>query len=252
MIVLLEALGCVSSTNDVLRERAAEGAPHGLAVWASEQTHGRGRLGRSWHSPAGASLYFSLLVRIRPGQGVELLPLAAGLAAAETVESLSGAPVRLKWPNDLLLGDRKLGGVLCEGVLTDGRVVAAVVGIGINVSLQTSDLPDSIAEIATSLAIAGYPPPPLESLAGALRVQALRRCEQVLDGDVGPVLDAWRERDATIGRLVRLDADGRIGTACGIHNNGFLRVRFPDGEQSVSSGEVHVLKPTELPHAAGH
>jgi len=151
-------LESVASTNDAARALALDGAAHGTAVVAREQTCGRGTKGRVWHSPAGLGLYASFIVR-GPAAGPvpfpHLLPLAAGLAASDAVAAVSGVEVRLKWPNDLVHGGLKLGGILSEAVSTGPEGGFAVVGIGVNVGQRPADFPAGLRGVATSLRMAG-------------------------------------------------------------------------------------------------
>jgi len=151
-------LASVGSTNDAARALALAGAAHGAAVVAREQTRGRGTKGRAWHSPAGLGLYASFVVR-GPGGGPvpspHLLPLVAGLAAADAVLAGAGIETRFKWPNDLVLGGRKLAGILSEAVSSGPEGGFAVVGIGLNVGHGPEDFPAGIRGAATSLRLAG-------------------------------------------------------------------------------------------------
>jgi BirA family biotin operon repressor/biotin-[acetyl-CoA-carboxylase] ligase len=164
---IVHRLESVPSTNDAARALALGGAEHGTAVVASEQTHGRGTKGRAWHSPAGLGLYASFVVRGPGGRTLpfpHLLPLAAGLAASDAVRTASGLEVRLKWPNDLVHGGRKLGGILSEAVTGAEGGDFAVIGIGLNVDQGLEDLPAELRSSATSLRLAG---------AGAATIEAL-------------------------------------------------------------------------------
>ena len=147
-IVYFESIG---STNDVAKESVDEGAPEGTLVIAEEQTAGKGRLGRPWIAPPGTSLLFSLL--LYPDLTLEHVPrltMLASLAAAEAIESVTGLPVRFKWPNDILIRGRKSGGVLTEVGVTGERLDYVVVGIGLNVNWNPSQVPE-LVEKATSL-----------------------------------------------------------------------------------------------------
>ena len=138
------------STNSDALAAARAGAPHGSVFFADEQTAGRGRGDHQWHSAPGDGLYVSVLLRPRlPIQRLLLLPLAAGLAAAAAIQSVSALAVDLRWPNDLLIGPCKAGGILVEANSENGGVVAAVVGIGINVHQR--DFPPHLDTPATSL-----------------------------------------------------------------------------------------------------
>ena len=141
----------VDSTNTVCKNLAAQGAPSGTAVIARRQTAGRGRMGRSFESPEGLGLYLSVLWRPE-GTPEDLLPLTpmAAVSAAMAIRRVTGAPVRIKWPNDLVLGGRKLCGILTE-LESGGEGLALVIGIGLNVSQRREDFPPELRETAGSL-----------------------------------------------------------------------------------------------------
>ncbi|MBC7364092.1 MAG: biotin--[acetyl-CoA-carboxylase] ligase [Candidatus Aminicenantes bacterium] len=141
----------LDSTMNFCSRLAELGFPQGAAVMAEEQTAGRGTKGRRWHSAAGQGLYVSFLLRPEP-KLLNYVSLLAGLAAREAIKLLTAVDIRLKWPNDLVIKGKKLGGILCEGVSSGGKA-AVVVGIGINVNHQPEDFPPEIADLATSLAI---------------------------------------------------------------------------------------------------
>lgn len=156
------------STNDVARHLAAQGAPEGTVILADRQWAGRGRLGRVWHSPPGAGLYVSAL--FRPAAGAALLgrwTIAAATAACEACREVCGAPVVIKWPNDLLWRGLKVGGSLVEGRILGARPVELVVGTGINVRQQAEDFPPDLRGRAASLAMACGRPPDRTALAAA-------------------------------------------------------------------------------------
>lgn len=155
---IVHRLASVSSTNDAARALALNGAAHGTAVLAGEQTRGRGTKGRAWHSPPGLGLYASFILR-GPGVGPvpfpHLLPLAAGLAATDAILAAAGIGVRLKWPNDLVHAGKKLGGILSEGVTGTASEDFAIVGIGVNVGHGPMDFPVKLRPSSTSLRLAG-------------------------------------------------------------------------------------------------
>lgn len=201
------------STNDRARDLARRGAPHMALVTATEQTAGRGRQGRTWVAPPGSALLMSLVLR----RYDELVPLRAGVAVAD----LAGSQAKVKWPNDVLVEDRKLAGILVEGRPQEGWVV---LGIGVNVREAPSDLPaaalgrDDVESV-------------LSELLGHLAVR--------LDQPPSEVLAELRGRDALLGRPVRWN--GGEGTGAGIDDTGCLLVRQPDGEViGLRSGEVHL------------
>ncbi len=210
-----------SSSNDRARELARAGAPHGTLVTAAEQTAGRGRQGRSWSAPPGRSLLASLVLREPP----RLLPLIAAVAVADEV----GPGARIKWPNDVLLDARKVAGILVEGRPQEGW---AVLGVGLNVALGPDDLPLELRELAGTL---GREP---EELEPTLR-RLLEGLERWLGAPAAAILDAYRERDALLGREIAF-AGGR-GTAAGIDGEGRLVVTGPDRRRTaLEAGEVHL------------
>jgi BirA family biotin operon repressor/biotin-[acetyl-CoA-carboxylase] ligase len=204
------------STNERAKALAAAGAPHGTLVTAAEQTAGRGRQGRSWLAEAGAAVLMSVVLRPPP----EALPLAAAVAVAEAVP----AETAIKWPNDVLLGGRKLAGILVEGRPQEGWVV---LGIGLNVS----GIPDEVGDIAASLEGADR-----DDVLHAL----LERLDARLSSPLDEVLDEWRHRDALLGQ--EIGWDGGSGVAAGIDSDGALLVDTDDGRVALVAGEVHLTR----------
>jgi BirA family biotin operon repressor/biotin-[acetyl-CoA-carboxylase] ligase len=209
------------STNDRARELATAGAPHGTLVTAAAQSAGRGRQGRVWSAPPGHALLMSLVLR----DAQPLLPLAAAVGVAEAV----GDEARIKWPNDVLVSDRKVAGILAEGRPQDGW---AVLGIGVNVAVRVEDLPPELHATAGTL---GREPSDVEPFLASL-LGALTRSLSLPPTDL---LAAWRTRDALLGRPIRWAAGS--GTAAGIDGEGRLVVELPDGGRtSLDAGEVHL------------
>jgi BirA family biotin operon repressor/biotin-[acetyl-CoA-carboxylase] ligase len=227
----LEVVQEAGSTNAVVAERARAGEPGGLVVVAEAQTAGRGRLDRSWVSPPRAGLTFSVLVRpeLPPAQW-PWLPLWTGLAVASALRERAEVPAVLKWPNDVLVQDRKICGVLAE-VPQPG---AAVLGIGLNVTTSAEELPH---DQATSLRLAGARTTDRDTVLRAV----LRSLAQVL-ADPGVARTQYRERCSTIGRRVRVELPaGRTvqGAAEGVDDDGRLVV---DGTP-YGAGDVVHLRP---------
>jgi BirA family biotin operon repressor/biotin-[acetyl-CoA-carboxylase] ligase len=231
----------VGSTNDVTCRLAAAGEAEGLLVVADQQTTGRGRLGRSWWAPKGAGLLFSLLLRpaiptTRSGQ----LSMCLGLAAVEGVESVLGLRPLLKWPNDLLLDDRKLGGILADLGTQGDRIQYAVLGLGLNVNA----VPAALASASISLAdVLGRAVDRVELLAEILaRCEAwYRRLPQMTTEAGEPIHAAWAARLHTLGREVMVSAADRqfYGRAVGVSPEGALLVEDQDGQiRTVWSGDV--------------
>ncbi|MBK8998768.1 MAG: biotin--[acetyl-CoA-carboxylase] ligase [Myxococcales bacterium] len=235
----LSAVAQTGSTNDDAMEAARSGAPHGATFVADAQTRGRGRRGARWTSPPGENLLCSVL--LRPELSAEragTLTLAVGLAVRDVVARRVTGAVRVKWPNDVLVGDAKLAGILLESQLEAGRVSALVIGVGLNVAMR--ELPSELLGIATSLALEGDPSPSREEVLVELLAALERRLAVHLREGLGPVLDELRSSDALYGRRVRVDHV--TGTAAGIAADGALVVRADDGEEAhVRSGGVELV-----------
>ena len=213
-----------TSTNDRARALAIAGAPHGTLVTAAAQTAGRGRQGRPWSAPAGRALLMSVVLR-EPGR---LVPLAAAVAVAET----AGPDARVKWPNDVMLDERKVAGILAEARPQERW---AVLGIGLNVAVRPSDLP---AELRDSAATLGLEPGDVEPVLDRL----LDALDRALCLDTAALLHAWRARDALRGREIAW-AGGR-GRAAGVDGDGRLVVELPGGGRTaLEAGEVHLRRP---------
>ncbi len=219
-------LARIESTNVRARELAGAGAPHGTLVTAGEQTAGRGRQGRAWVAPAGRALLCSVVVR----DPSRLLPLATGVAVADTVGEMTGAPTRatVKWPNDVWLDGRKVAGILVEGRPQEGW---AVVGIGLNVALREQDFPPELHDTATTL---GLEPDAIEPTLQRLLVALGRWISAPSDA----VLKAVRARDALLDRPVRWG--GGSGLGGGIDGDGRLIVLTDGGRVELDAGEVHL------------
>lgn len=198
----LELLAETASTNAVAADRARTGEPGGLVVVAEAQTAGRGRLDRSWVSPPRAGLTFSVLLRpeLPPGQW-PWLPLWTGLAVATALRERAEVEAELKWPNDVLIGDRKVCGVLAEVPITG----AAVLGIGLNVTTTQDELPHAQA---TSLRLAGARTTDRDTV-----LRAVLRALRTVLADPAAARDAYRERCSTIGRWVRVELPGERSVA---------------------------------------
>lgn len=239
---MIHRFDTIDSTNTRAREMAAAGAPAGTTLIAAVQTGGRGRLGRSFHSPAGG-LYVSRILRPQcPPEQVMHLTCAAAAAVCDAVEAAAGIRPGIKWTNDLVLGKRKLGGILTELGFRDGLVDFAVVGMGINVTQRAEDFPPDLRDMAISLAMAAETPVTPQLLEDAL-LPALNRLEETLLTDQTAILDAYRRDCITLGKEICLlrGEEVRYGTALDIDNRGALVVRFQDGSvENVASGEVSV------------
>lgn len=227
------------STNTLAQELARRQAPEGTILVAEAQTAGRGRLGRQWLSPFGAGLYCSLILRPPlPPADLPKLTLLAAVAVVRAIREVTGIDTRIKWPNDILLAGKKVGGILTETEAEQDQVHHVVLGIGLNVN--TRDFPEPLAAVATSLAAGGRTWD---------RNQLLRRLLQVLDElydqflaqDYGRILAAWRQAAATLGNWVQVRQGERCytGLALDITADGALILREADGQQRVVvAGEI--------------
>lgn len=239
------------STNDVARELAAEGVPGGTVVTAAEQTAGRGRRGRAWNAPAGKALLYSAILRPLDERHL-LLPLAVPLAVCDAAESLADVECRVKWPNDIWVEERKLAGVLIEARPQDGW---AVIGVGLNVSIEPHEFPPDLRHPATSLsdhasdgadnAGSGGASPPCPAAVSDAREALNIALTHWVDADRSEILAAYRERDALRGREITWEGGGAGGSgagqgvADGIDEKGDLLVVVSDGGRvALGAGEV--------------
>jgi BirA family biotin operon repressor/biotin-[acetyl-CoA-carboxylase] ligase len=235
----------VGSTNDEARRFARAGAPEGTLVIADYQRSGRGRLDRRWEAPAGSCLLLSLVFRplLAPHQA-QRLTMACGLAVADAVESETGVRVGLKWPNDVVLGGAKAGGILTELELDGDQLDFVIVGIGLNVNLDPGRLPADLITPATSLSHAlGREVARLPLLWALLRAAEVRYVR--LRAGHSPQGE-WAERLVTLGQPVAVSAGGSVleGLAEGVDANGALLVRLADGRlETVLAGDVSLRQP---------
>lgn len=214
---------------------AAAGAPHGTVVLADEQTAGVGRLGRSWHSEAGTGIYCSILLRLElPPDEVPIATLLLGLATADAIQLATSLACDLRWPNDVLIDERKAAGILAQ--LTGGTVIA---GIGINVN-QT-ELPADLRTPATSLRLAsGGRQHSREDLVVHLLHSIDSFCEVLRDGGHASILRAFTAASSyAMHRRVLVEETGRRGVTAGLDENGFLLVRYESGQLArIAAGGV--------------
>lgn len=243
--LVVEVVETTGSTNALVVERARSGADAGLVVVAEHQSAGRGRLDRSWEAPARSALTFSMLLRpVAPTRSWPWLPLLAGYAVDKALRA-AGHDAGVKWPNDVLIGEKKVAGILVERIETD-RGPAAVIGIGLNVSLTAEELP---VENATSLAIeAADELGPHEPDRTGLLIAVLQTLQEAFDaweagGDLGGMRLAQSYVNAcvTIGQQVRVELPGGrslVGTATGVDPGGRLLVDAGGETTAVAAGDV--------------
>lgn len=236
------------STNTELARLASEGAAEGVAIVADEQTAGRGRLQRAWSSPKGAGLYFSILLRPTiPSDHWPLITFMAALAVGDALNEAADLQTDIKWPNDLLSGERKICGILAEAIETpNGRAV--IVGIGIN--LTQDAFPGELKNVATSVTQATGREPERENILAAL-LRALSRWYSLLHEEAGreKIVAAWSSRSSyATGRAVQVANGDEVwqGTTCGVEQDGALRLGMASGEiRLVRAGDVYRVRATD-------
>ncbi len=238
----------VNSTNVRARELARNGCAHGTVVVSEVQKTGKGRLSRQWHSPWGG-LWMSVVLRpnIQPAQA-PFITVLAGTALASALRDDLDIDARIKWPNDILVGGKKLCGILTEMDAEMSRVDHIVIGIGMNVNNDVSKLPNGLRDTVTSLSLesggGGAPvdrPRLLLSILGSLN----RHLDKMsTSGGRAEVLGQWREMSDTLGRKVKVEMVDKsvVGTAIGIDEEGALLVETKEGEERVLSGDCVHLK----------
>ena len=247
----LHILKAIPSTNTKALALAQKGAAHGTVVVADRQTAGRGRMGRSWFSPPGTNLYCSVLFRTSPAperrsDWLSWLPLVTGLATASAVDVVANLHPTLKWPNDILVGHRKTGGILCE---TGGKSAQyVVVGIGLNVNIPRDAFPDDIRDLATSLSAETRHPIDRAVLLASVLFELETRTDALLQRPGSEFLDEYSSQCSTFGRQVRVSfTDGKTldGRAECIDPDGSLEIAPSDAASTrvrVRAGDVLYLQ----------
>ncbi|MCL5292985.1 MAG: biotin--[acetyl-CoA-carboxylase] ligase [Actinobacteria bacterium] len=234
----------VGSTNEEAKALAAGGAEDGTVVIAERQTGGRGRLGRGWFSPPGG-IWMSIILRPRiiPGDAPRVMMIAATSVVA-AVRRL-GLPAKIKWPNDVMIAEKKVAGILTEMAGQPDMVDHLVVGIGLNANIPPGEFPSDLIPVATSLSIEAGREIDKLTLARRLLQELDARYSKLKEGRLDEVLDEWRRTCATLGQDVRLStASGEIrGVAIDVDERGSLILKLPDGAtRSFAAGDVTVIK----------
>lgn len=241
----LHCLDEVDSTNSDLARRGPQ-APHGTVVWAERQSAGRGRRGRSWYGVPGKSLCFSLLLRPSetgtasrtPHPFPSWIPLASALGVATGIAAVTGIKPQLKWPNDILIEGKKLGGLLCESLAgSDGP--SLVIGIGLNVALKPEDYPPDLRDRITSLTAHTDKPIAREALLAALLNELEPRLDAVCSQRMTEIRRDYRQACSTLGRHVRVELAGQPsleGLAESIADSGALMIR-PDAATAAATAD---------------
>jgi BirA family transcriptional regulator, biotin operon repressor / biotin---[acetyl-CoA-carboxylase] ligase len=243
----IQFFATLDSTNVYAGKIAREGALDGTVVVADCQSQGRGRLGRVWDSPSGVNLYFSLILRphIEPRYAAQLT-LLTGLAMAETISVAGADDVEIKWPNDLLLGGKKVAGILTEMAVEENRVQFVVVGVGVNVNVETSDLTPEISKIAATLSNHLKKKVKRSAFLADFLSRFLGWYRLYLANGFAPIRSIWLERSRIKGRRVQVNLVGESfsGVAVDLDIDGFLLVKRDDTgkEARVLAGDVLLLK----------
>jgi BirA family biotin operon repressor/biotin-[acetyl-CoA-carboxylase] ligase len=237
----------IPSTNILAKKLAEDGALHGTAVIAANQTEGRGRLGKSWYSAAGKGLYCSIIVR--PDVAIEDYPpitLVAGLAVALVLDRITGECSQLKWPNDIYFSGRKVAGILTESSSMMNALDAryAVVGIGLNMYHIPEDFPPDLRTLVTSLFVETGTEFAVEDLFQAIRLELLSLLQIFSDGGFQQLLTQWRKKDYLLGKEMEcVSSEGKRirGVSLGPDDGGQLHVRDTSGRiHEVLSGDVRL------------
>ncbi|MFX1576545.1 MAG: biotin--[acetyl-CoA-carboxylase] ligase [Promethearchaeota archaeon] len=229
------------STNAYLKSLAEVGEPEGLIVLADEQTAGKGRLDRSWHSPQGG-LYFSLLVRPMTIEASKtpLITLTTGIALAQVFQSALGVKAVLKWPNDVLLDNRKVAGILVESTFIETDIEFAVIGIGINVNSTRTDFPETLSPFAITLQDKLNRPVDTPRLFGYLISQLEFWYMKLRDKGFKAIEPHYQQLCITLGKTVIIDLGNTqvTGLAKELASDGGLVLQTSEGRQIIRSGDV--------------
>jgi BirA family transcriptional regulator, biotin operon repressor / biotin---[acetyl-CoA-carboxylase] ligase len=231
-----------TSTNDVVEKLARDAVKEGVVVFAESQTKGRGRLGRKWISPSRKGLWFSVLLRpdLRPQEATQLT-VASGIALRRAIEAATGVKAQIKWPNDILIGGKKVAGILTELSAELDRVKHIILGIGVDVNLSTTEFPQDLRKLATSLKIETGRTISRADLAVAILRELDHDYARVIGGKFESIADEWEEHCGTMGQTVAIQVGERRihGRAESLDDDGALLVRTEHGRlERVTGGDV--------------
>ncbi|HVV01321.1 MAG TPA: biotin--[acetyl-CoA-carboxylase] ligase [Verrucomicrobiae bacterium] len=231
-----------TSTSDVIEKLARDGVKEGVVVFAESQTKGRGRLGRKWISPARKGLWFSVLLRpkLRTPQTTRLT-VASGVALLRALRAHTGLALGIKWPNDILIGGRKVAGILTELSAELDQVRHITLGIGVDVNLNAGDFPPELKKTATSLKVELGKALPRADLAVKILCELDRDYARLRAGDFAAIADEWEENCLTIGQQVQIRLGERVvqGRAESLSDDGALLVRGEHGHlERIVGGDV--------------
>ena len=243
---VLHCFQSIGSTSDQAKALAEDGAGHGEVVVAEAQTGGRGRRGRSWVTAPGRNVAFSVVLRPSglPTARAPELTLVASLAICDALRR-AGVDAGIKWPNDVLVGGRKIAGILTELAAEPDQVHWVVVGVGVNVNTRAEDFPPELRGLATSVLLERGQPAPRALFLVACLTLLEEWYDRHAEEGFEPIRAAWKERSVTLGREVLVQLDGRelVGRAEDLDATGALLVRSAAGVERVTSGDVSLLRP---------
>lgn len=240
---MIHRFDTIDSTNNRAKDMAQQGAPHGTVLIARHQTGGRGRLGRSFHSPPGSGIYLSMILRpsCRPDKLMHLT-CAAAVAMCDAIQAATGFRPGIKWTNDLVWSKRKLGGILTELGFDGADLSYAVVGVGINCTQSSEDFPPELKDMAASLSMATEKAVDMTRLEEEM-IRALDHMSACLLTEKGSVLQRYRTDCVTLGKEISVVCGDLIrhGKALDVDDDGGLTVIFADGStETVAFGEVSI------------
>ena len=252
----IELFDCLPSTNREAVQLAQADVEHGTVVVAESQTAGRGRLSRTWFSPPGINLYCSIILRTaRPPERftewLSWLPLVSALAAAEAIEQVSSIHVSVKWPNDLLISERKVGGILCESGTGARSDPFQIIGIGINVNGGQDDWPADLRDSATSIRQERKILVDRNRLLAQLLLELEHCLDELAVHGTSRLALAYHQRCSTIGITVRATLAGGeviVGLAEGIGQDGSLRIRPQTAHPHSETPEIVTLRVADIIH----
>lgn len=252
----IELFDSIPSTNREAVRLAQADVEHGTVVVADSQTAGRGRLSRTWFSPPGANLYCSVILKApRPAdrltEWLSWLPLVSALAAAEAIEAVSSLHVSVKWPNDLLISERKIGGILCESGTGTGASPFQIIGIGLNVNVDLQDWPEELRESATSIWHEQGRAADRNRLLAQLLLELEHCIEELALHGTSRLSLAYHQRCSTIGKRVKaILANGElcVGIAEGVGQDGALMLRPDATKPGMKPPEIIQLRVADIIH----
>lgn len=241
-ILFYETIGSTNTVASSLAEKNREG----VVVLSDSQDKGRGRLGRLWVSPPGVNIYMSIILtpEIKPAEAT-LITLMTAVACSIALRKVTGLDIKIKWPNDLMVSDKKLGGVLTELKIYQKKIAFAIVGMGINVNIDINEFPEDVRKIATSVKNETGKLYSRENIVSEILNEMSRWYSVLKKMDRETILSGWRRLTSTLGRevMVVVGQETYKGFAEAIDNEGMLLLRLHSGEMKrISSGDLTILR----------